>query len=123
MEYRVRTAEGETLSTPAEIRAHFTASYDEGTPPPLLWRLANQSLLADVLTEMMAAGYMDVDLNAMLRATSVRFSLDLPLNQLRVTAAMGVFIPAPPPTPTPTPAGATPSESPAATRSSAISKA
>ena len=50
----------------------------------MLWRLANQSFLAEILAEMHAAGFVDVDLGASLRATSVQLmtlkTLAWPLN-------------------------------------------
>ena len=117
MEYRVRTSEGDELSTAEQIREYYESLPEkaeveeegaEGAPPApsqthILWRLANQSLLADVIAEMMIGGYSDSDLQATLRATSVKFVLDFGAQQLRVTAAVGVFIPAPPPPPPPVP--------------------
>ena len=96
MEYRVRTSEGDELSTAEQIREYYESLPEkaeeveeeaEGAPPApsqthILWRLANQSLLADVIAEMMIGGYSDSDLQATLRATSVKFVLDFGAQQL-----------------------------------------
>lgn len=58
----------------------------------MLWRLANPSLLSDVLVELRAAGYTDISLGAYIKLTEVKLLLDLGASLLRVTAALGVFI-------------------------------
>ena len=69
MEYRVRTADGVELRSPEAIRAHYE-SLDEAGQGGLLWRLANQSLLADLISELHANGFVDIALGASVRATS-----------------------------------------------------
>ena len=94
MDYVVRTADGDELATPAAIRS-FHGGLPANEQEGLLWRLANQSLLADVIGEMTLAGYVDMDLTAAVRATAVKYVLDLGAQLLRVTATVGVFVPLP----------------------------
>ena len=94
MDYVVRTADGDELATPAAIRS-FHGGLPANEQEGLLWRLANQSLLADVIGEMTLAGYVDMDLTAAVRATAVKYVLDLGAQLLRVTATVGVFVPPP----------------------------
>ena len=59
----VRTADGDDLSDVSAIRAYYEG-LDASGKGSLLWRLANQSVLADVIGEMHGAGYVDIDLGA-----------------------------------------------------------
>ena len=61
----------------------------------MLWRLANQSLLAHLLVELHRANYHAPELNAAVRVTTCRFVIDLLEQKLGVSAALGVFIPSP----------------------------
>ena len=85
---------GQILDDADSIEA-FHAALPLAEREGLLWRMANQSLLSDLILELHAAGYHDMSLNASVRAVSVRFALDLGLRAMRVAALIGVFVPAP----------------------------
>lgn len=71
MEYHATTFNGTELEG-AEAVGAFHASLDEKGQRGMLWRLANQSVLSDVIEAMHLHGYVDMELGASLRATSVR---------------------------------------------------
>lgn len=48
MDYRVKTASGEELSDPMSIEAHYRALRSDEAEA-ILWRLANQSMLSDLM--------------------------------------------------------------------------
>ena len=55
----------------------------------MLWRLANQSVLSDLLTALHAAGFNDPAIGSAVRATTCHFQLDLQHDTLRVSVALG----------------------------------
>ena len=61
----------------------------------MLWRLANQSLLSDLMVELHRESYCDPGLSTLVRVTACRFVIDLLDRSVRMIAALGVFIPAP----------------------------
>ena len=97
MSYTERSCSGEAYRGASAIRAyHETLPAAERSG--LLWRLANQALVSDIVVELHAAGYADVDLGASVRATSCTFYLDLRPQTLRVLLRVGIFVAGPGPT-------------------------
>ena len=95
MGYHVRTAKGEMLRGADAIRAHHAALESDEQRRHLLWRLANQSLVSDIIVELHNAGYAEPDLGASVRATSCTFMVDLQQGALRVLVRVGVFVSGP----------------------------
>ena len=82
---------GERLTAPAEIRGLFEGGRDATAgAAALVWRLANQSLLADLLLPLQV--WMDVDLSIAVHARSCQFTVDLRPNQLSVHALAGLSL-------------------------------
>ena len=90
-----------TQSWQVHRSAEAIRGYHEGLPEAeqqaLIWRLANQSLVSDIIIELHNAGYADMDLGASVRATSCTFYLDERPALLRVLVRVGVFVSGPAP--------------------------
>ena len=94
MRYAVRTPSGEQLRGADDVRKyHESLAEDEQTS--MLWRLANQSLLSDLMIALMEHGYANEELGASVRATACHFLLDFQKKELRVVVYLGVFVAAP----------------------------
>jgi len=79
------------LALQAAIRELFERGGDASTgKAALLWRLANQSLLGDLLVPLRL--WMDVDLGIAVHARSCRFTLDLRPSHLEVHARAGLSL-------------------------------
>ena len=91
MEYSVVSPAGEQLTTAVTIRELFERGGDATAGKAvLLWRLANQSLLADLLVPLRQ--WMDVELGIAVHARTCRFTLDLRPSHLEVHARAGLSL-------------------------------
>mmetsp|Transcript_21482 Transcript_21482/g.46210 ORF Transcript_21482/g.46210 Transcript_21482/m.46210 type:complete len:336 (-) Transcript_21482:399-1406(-) len=76
MRYAVRTAGGSTLTDPSDIRAVYWPCDGDADATELLWRAANQSLLADLLAALQSV-WMDISLSIAVCAKECDFELHL----------------------------------------------
>ena len=91
MEYSVVSPAGERLTTAVTIRELFERGGDATAGKALLlWRLANQSLLGDLLVPLRQ--WMDVELGIAVHARTCRFTLDLRPSHLEVHARAGLSL-------------------------------
>ena len=94
MQYEVLPPGGgdeQPLTDPAAIRAlHDGGGAATAGDAALVWRLANQSLLADLLQPLQC--WMDVDLSVSVRASTCSFVLDLRPGRLSVHARAALSI-------------------------------
>jgi len=92
MEYEVTLPGGKVTRDAAEIRAAYQSAEKAGEKETLVWRMANQSVLAELVHEVQleCGRAEDAELSLTLHATRTIFQLDLTRAHLSARACLAV---------------------------------